>query len=63
MNVITYKDAAPNRSGLLEKVYLDGKLVGYVRQDSAGYYYEPVGKGARGPSLGSFRAVHRSLEC
>lgn len=61
-SAINYKPAADNRSGLVEKVYLGGKLVGYVRQDAAGYYYEPIGKGARGLSMPSTRHVHRSLE-
>lgn len=60
MSTITYR-ASVTKSAI-EQVRLDGKLVGYIRQDSYGYYYEPLGKGARGASLGSVRAVHRSLE-
>ena len=61
MTVITYKEASHQRNAH-EKVYLDGKLVGYIREDKAGLYYEPLGRGSRGPSLPSLRAVHRSLE-
>lgn len=61
MTVITYKPS-PGRCSV-ERVYLDGKLVGYIRQDNAGYYYEPIGGGSRGVSLPSTRHVHRSLEC
>ena len=61
MTVITYKEA--NQRSAHEKVYFDGKLVGYIREDKAGLYYEPIGGGSRGPSLPSLRAVHRSLEC
>jgi hypothetical protein len=61
MTVITYKDATAQRCAV-EKVYLDGKLVGYVRKDDAGFYYEPLGRGTRGPSMPNTRLVHRSLE-
>ena len=59
-SAITY--IATEAKCAVEKVYLGGKLVGYVRQDAAGYYYEPIGKGARGLSMPSTRHVHRSLE-
>jgi hypothetical protein len=60
MSKITYKQAL--QRGAVEKVYLDGKLVGYIREDAAGYYYEPLGRGARSLSVPSTRHVHRLLE-
>lgn len=62
MSTITYK-IAPDARCAVEKVYLNGKLVGYIRQEPAGYYYEPLGRGSRGESFPSTRHVHRSLEC
>ncbi len=60
MTAITYKPS-PGRCSI-ERVYLSGKLVGYIRQDSAGYYYEPIGGTSRGRSFETIRLVHRSLE-
>lgn len=61
MSKITYKESISSHA-YAERVYLDGKLVGYIRKDNGGYYYEPMGKGARGLSMGSTYAVHKSLE-
>lgn len=59
--MITYTETTLRTA--VEKVYLDGKLVGYIRKDNDGFYYEPLGRGARGPSMHNTRLVHRSLEC
>jgi len=66
MAKITYRDCPVNNTGKQEKVYLGGKLVGYIycqlRADTAEYFYEPLGSKLHGAILPSLRAVHRSLE-
>jgi hypothetical protein len=43
-------------------VRLDGRIVGEIRQDSGGWYYQPKGTKARGPSWRNLERVKRDIE-
>lgn len=51
---------APNKIDI--QVKLDGRVVGAIRRDSGGWYYQPKGSKAKGEQFHALADVKHSIE-
>lgn len=57
--MITYQ---PVPGTQIERVRVDGKIVGEIRPTDGGFYYQPKGSKLRGDTFATAEDVRRSLE-